>query len=114
MSNGELGPEESARLRELKEALESEFLESQNAPSTPKKALQDIEDLKTDFLGALKHVVRHSDSDALRAKVAMWGYDKLLEQGKAERDPIKDLIEGMEAVRVADTAAARVNNEDGS
>lgn len=94
----ELTPQESAELRKLKEALESEFKLNEEATAS-KKPLQDIEELKPDFLSALKHIVKFSDSDALRAKVAMWGYDRLLEQGKASNDPIRDLIEGLEAAR---------------
>lgn len=100
MHEDELGlnPEESERLKELRDALESEFHENR-ANSGIKTPLADIEDLKDDFLGALKHVVNHSDSLALRAKVAMWGYDKLLDQGKANNDPIRDLIDGLEKAR---------------
>lgn len=93
-----LTPKDSERLKELQHALMSEFHESQqNAPNrTP---LNDIESLKEDFLGAIKHVVNHSQSETLRAKVAMWGYDKLLDQGKATTDPITELLEGLERVR---------------
>ena len=95
-----LNDEESNRLRELKEALESEFLDNE-ATDSKKSALNDIEDLKQDFLAALRHTVRHSQSDALKAKVAMWGYDRLLDQGKATTDPIREIIEGMESARTA-------------
>lgn len=95
-----LNADESNRLKELKDALESEFLDNE-AHDTKKSALTDIEDLKGDFLNALRHTVRHSQSDALKAKVAMWGYDKLLDQGKASSDPIRELIEGMEGARTA-------------
>lgn len=93
-----LNDDESARLKELSEALQAEFYDSENIDHK-KSALNDIEDLKTDFLTALRHTVRHSQSDALKAKVAMWGYDKLLDQGKASADPIRELIEGMESAR---------------
>lgn len=93
-----LNEDESNRLKELKEALESEFLDNE-AHDPKRSALNDIEDLKTDFLNALRYTVRHSQSDALKAKVAMWGYDKLLDQGKANTDPIRELIEGMESAR---------------
>jgi CHASE3 domain sensor protein len=94
-----LNEDESKRLAELRDALESEFLTNESSADTRKSALNDIEDLKTDFLAALKHTVRHSQSDALKAKVAMWGYEKLLDQGKASADPIRELIEGMESAR---------------
>lgn len=94
----ELSPEETDRVREIKQALEAEFLAAE--ADTPRKtAIKDIEELKGDFLDAIKHVVRHSPKDELRAKVSMWGYDKLLEQGKADVDPIRDLIMGMEAAK---------------
>lgn len=97
-----LNPDESERLKELRDALEGEF--RVNEEQTPKKtATRDIEDLKPDFLAALKQVVKHSTNDSLRAKVAMWGYDKLLDQGKASTDPLYDLINGMENAKVAVT-----------
>jgi len=93
-----LNAEESNRLKELKDALQSEF-HTNEATSIQKSALNDIEDLKEDFLTALRHTVRHSQNDSLKAKVAMWGYDKLLDQHKASTDPIRELIEGMEGAR---------------
>jgi hypothetical protein len=93
-----LNDDETTRLKELREALQSEFLDNE-AADPQKSALNDIEDLKADFLNALRHTVRHSQSDALKAKVSMWGYDKLLDQGKANADPIRELIEGMEGAR---------------
>lgn len=93
-----LSPEESERLKELQHALMSEFHESQQQ-SPLRTPLNDIEDLKEDFLGAIKHIVNHSQSESLKAKVAMWGYDKLLDQGKATTDPITELLEGLERIR---------------
>jgi hypothetical protein len=95
-----LNDDETIRLRELREALQSEFHDNEAATADRSKtALNDIEDLRSDFLDAIKHVVRHTPSDALKVKVAMWGYEKLLDQGKATQDPIRELIEGMESAR---------------
>ena len=89
----ELSPEDSEKLQSLRKALEQEFEAHSSAEvQTRKSALEDIVELKQDFLESLRHVVRHSQSDSLRAKVAMWGYEKLLEQGKATRDPLADLL----------------------
>lgn len=92
----DLSPEDSERLRELSAALRSEF--TANETEQRKSALKDLEDLKSDFLEALRHTVKHSSNESLKTKVAMWGYDKLLEIGKADADPLKKFIEGMEAV----------------
>jgi len=92
----DLSPQDSERLRELRAALEQEFA-AHDSGDHRKTALQDIEDLKGDFLESLKHVVNHADSLALRAKVAMWGYDKLLEQGKATSDPLESLFDKLPA-----------------
>lgn len=111
-----LGPDESARLKELKDALEGEFLANESNTGD-KAAIQNLEELKPDFLGTIKHVVKHSDSYALRAKVAMWGMDKLLDQGKAKKDDLVELIEGMERARqtsAPEIVVPRQNNEDGS
>lgn len=94
-----LNEDESARLKELSEALQQEFQTNESIGNTRKTALNDLEDLKGDFLAALRHCAKHAQSDALKAKVAMWGYDKLLDQGKASVDPIRELIEGMESAR---------------
>jgi hypothetical protein len=113
MSNAEdslgLNPEESERLKELKDALEGEFLKSASE-TRQETATKDIEDLKPDFLAALKHVVKFSTNDSLRSKVAMWGYDKLLEQNKANTDPLYELINGMEKVRAV--VPAQVHQQD--
>lgn len=94
MSDMELSPEDSERIQQLRRALEEEF-ETKKETSHRKSALQDMEELKGDFLEALRHVTRHSQSESLRAKVAMWGYDKLLEQGKATKDSLEELLDGI-------------------
>ena len=93
-----LNDDESDRLKELSAALQQEFQDNE-ADSASKSALSDLKDLKPDFLMALRHTVKHSQSDALKAKVAMWGYEKLLDEGKATVDPIREIIEGMEGAR---------------
>ena len=93
MSDMELTPEDSERVKELRRALEEEFLKGSD-PNARKSALQDLEDLKTDFLEGLRHCARHG-SDTLKAKVSMWGYDKLLDQGKASTDTLEKLFESM-------------------
>jgi hypothetical protein len=51
-------------------------------------------DLKTDMLDALSHALKHGTTQQ-RITVATWGYNKLLEEGRADTDPIRRLIEGM-------------------
>lgn len=87
-------PEQQQELHELSEALRQEFATNEAASGT-KAALIDIEDLKPDFLDTLKHLTKHAAKEDLRAKIAMWGYDKLLDQDKAKTDPLRELIEGM-------------------
>ncbi len=89
----DINPEESERLTQLRRALEEEFATKDDA--SRKSALQDLEDLKGDMLEALQHVLKHGTTDALRSKVAMWGYDKLLEQGKASKDTLAELLDGI-------------------
>lgn len=95
----ELTPEQQKELNELSAALRSEFAESQ-ASAASKSAKKDIEELKPEMLDALEHILKHSADQSLRARVAMWGYDKLLAEGKAGTDPIRDLIAGMPAPKV--------------
>ena len=90
----ELTPEQEKELHNLSEALRQEFA-LKEASTHSAQALNDLEDLKPTFLATLKNLAEHAPKDELRAKIAMWGYDKLLDQGKANNDPIRDLIEGM-------------------
>lgn len=102
-----LSPEEQERIHALHEALLTEFHDT-SAKTSSASALEDIEELKTDFLASLKYIVRHADSLALRAKVAMWGYQILIDQGKASRDPLADLLGGIPSS--AEKAADRSRN----
>lgn len=87
-------PMNEDRLRELSEALRAEF-EMKESGTTRQTALKDLEDLKPDFLKALKHTVTHSMNESLVSKVSMWGYDRLLEEGKASKDPLADLLSAL-------------------
>lgn len=95
----ELTPEQREELDTLKAALQEEYAASQ-ANKTAQTAKQDLVDLKGDFLEALSYVTKHG-TEANRLKVSMWGYDKLLEEGKADTDPIRKLLEGMPAPAAA-------------
>jgi hypothetical protein len=88
----DLSPEDSAKLKELSQALRSEFQVTATSDYR-KEALTDLADLKQEMLTSLRSVLRHSQSEHLRAKVAMWGYEKLLEQDKATRDPLIELMQ---------------------
>ena len=90
----DITPEQQQKLQELSEALQSEFrLSSTQAVS--RDALQDLIDLKSDMLEALRHTLRHSVNESLKAKTAMWGYEKLLEEGRASKDPLAELLAHM-------------------
>lgn len=90
----ELPPEERAKIDELREALIAEFRLSEEGKGR-QSALTDIEDLKGDMLSALRHTLRHSDNEALKAKVAMWGYALLTDSGKGSGDALSRLLEEM-------------------
>ena len=97
----EFTPEQQAEIDSIRSALEAEFARSEDATSR-QSAKKDLEDIKPDLLAALSHVVNHG-TEANRAKVAMWGYEKLLDEGKADRDPLKQLLEGMPAPKSGET-----------
>ena len=101
----QLTPEQRKELDELKAALQAEYAQSE-ASKTSQAAKKDIEELKPDFLASLQHIVNHSTNEGLKAKVAMWGYEILLEQDKAEADPLKRLIEGMPAPKESNETPA--------
>jgi hypothetical protein len=88
----DLTPEQRAEVDELRTALLQEFHESQEGKAK-QSALTDIEDLKGDMLSALRHVLKHSANEALKAKVAMWGYALLVDIGKGSNDPLARLLE---------------------
>lgn len=90
----DLTPEQRAELDELRKALIEEFRSSEEG-KVKQSALTDIEDLKIDMLAALRHTLRHSDNEALKAKVAMWGYALLVDIGKGSGDALSRLLEEM-------------------
>ena len=88
----DLTPEQRAEVDELRTALIEEFRSSEESKGQ-RSALNDIEDLKVDMLEALRHTLRHSDNEALKAKVAMWGYALLVDIGKGSGDALSKLLE---------------------
>lgn len=97
----EFTPEQQAEIDSIRAALEAEFARSEDA-SSKQAAKKDLEDIKPDLLSGLKHIVNHG-AEGNRTKVIMWAYDKLLEEGKADRDPLKQLLEGMPAPKSGET-----------
>lgn len=83
------------QLRQYRDAFEQEFTAGQeNAPT--RTAIKDIEELKETSLTTLKGIMSSSQDDSLRAKIAMWSYDRLLDQRKANADPLMDFVQGMQ------------------
>lgn len=94
----DLTPDESARLKELKLALEQEFAQSSDADAAKRKtAIEDLEALKPDCLEALSWIMKHSTSESLKAKVAMWTYDRILDIQDKKSNPLGDFFAGMDA-----------------
>lgn len=89
----ELTPEQQKEVNDLAAALRSEFADTE-ASKEATSAKKDLSDLKPEMLKALKRALEHGTVEQM-AKVAMWGYGKLLDEGKAGTDPIRDLIAGM-------------------
>lgn len=94
----ELNPEESERLRELREALLSEF---QDRRERVKRPIDDLTELKQDFLNTIQQLVKFSGDEKLRARIAMWGYDKMLEEARTagSDDPLQEMLREMEKIR---------------
>lgn len=90
----DLTPEQRAEVDELRKALVEEFRSSEEGKGK-QSALNDIEDLKVDMLEALRHTLRHSENEALKAKVAMWGYALLVDIGKGSGDALSKLLDEM-------------------
>ena len=96
----DLTPEQQAEVQALHAALASEFAESEEKKES-QAAKTDLVDLKPEMLKALKRTLEHGTVDQA-SRVAMWGYGKLLEESKADADPIRALIEGMPQPKVED------------
>jgi len=93
----DLSPEDSDRVKEINLALEQEMRET---PSVKQTALKEVEDLKEDALIALRHTLKHSDNNSLKAKVGMWVIDTLVDAQKT--DPESELVtflKGMDAAK---------------
>lgn len=72
------------RVEQIRDALVSEL---QAPRASAAKALQDIEELRTDALSALQRVLRFSDNESLKAKTAMWCYEQMMAQQTNSDDP---------------------------
>lgn len=91
----ELSPEDQSKLHELSKALREEFQNNLH----DKRTIEDVIDLKDDALETLKHVLKHSQSEPLRANIAKWVYEKVLDSEKAgSENELADLIKGMNQV----------------
>ena len=98
MDVDKLSPEQRAEVDRIRIALEQELRENATSPGV-KNALRDLEDIKQDALDAISHAVKYSQNESLKTKIAMWVYDRLIQEGKASADPLTALLEGMEAAR---------------
>lgn len=101
----DLTPEESAKVQEIRAALESEFATNE-ANTAKQSAIKDITELKQDALASLKHIVKHSQNETLKAKVSMWAYEQILESEAGSNDPLKNLFADMPAPASASPADA--------
>lgn len=111
MSNDmDLTPEQQARVEEIRQALESE-LRASTSGATSKAAIKDLEDLKDDFLKAIQQTVKFSQNESLKTKIAMWGYEKLIADGKVTTDPLVDLLAGIDKARSAEAVESKSNDQ---
>lgn len=95
-----LTDEQRAKVDDLQRTMRSEFSTSmQTEEARRATAITDIEELKSDALAALRWCLNHAESAHIRSKVAMWTYEKLLDQGKATKDPLADLMGEIEKAR---------------
>jgi protein tyrosine/serine phosphatase len=102
MSLEDLTTKQREEVDAIRVALEQELRDS-TENTTSKAAVRDLEDLKMDFLAAIKQVVKFSTNDTLKTKIAMWGYDRLIADGKANADPLAEIMAGMERAKAAQT-----------
>jgi hypothetical protein len=84
--------EQREYISELRNTLRSEFAETERERTT----VQELEDLKPDALMALKHTLRHSDNESIKAKVSMWTIDTLLDAQRVGDDPLAAFLKEMQ------------------
>lgn len=90
----DLPPDQAERLHQLREALQQEFEVKEDAK---KATITEVADLKEDSLEALRHTVRFSPNESLKARVSMWVLDTILDAQKAEdQTGIVAFLKGME------------------
>jgi hypothetical protein len=96
-----LTPEESERVRAMSLAFQQEFATKKHE----RKTIEDVQELKEDALEVLKHILKFSRSETLRAKVATWAYDRILDiEAKDKDDALTDLIKNMPKTEGAKSA----------
>ena len=98
----DLSDKDSERVKEIRLALEQEM---SAIPTSAATALKDVADLKEDALIALRHTLKHTDNNSLKAKVGMWVIDTLIDAQKT--DPESELVtflKGMDAAAKQDNA----------
>lgn len=89
-----LRPEDSIRVAEIRAALIEEMRASEEGKSAT-SVIKDVTELKEDALASLKHVIKHSPNESLKARVSMWAIDKVIEAEKANDDPLAEFLKGL-------------------
>ena len=93
---GNLSPEDSQRVQEIAASLRSEFhTNRENDVTISRNTIKDIEDLKEDALVALRHTIKHEPNPNLKAKVAMWAIDHLIDAQASKDDPMSEFFREM-------------------
>lgn len=100
MANTDLTPEQIEEINSYADAFRSEFENLQKERKNPNAQREDIhaelDEIVPDALAAIKHVIRHSVNESLRANTSKWLLDKKLERDKEENDPLTKLLEEMQ------------------
>jgi hypothetical protein len=88
----DLTPEQKARVEEIRIALEAEMREPK---AEKRRIITQVEELKEDALTALRTTIKHSQNEALKAKVSMWAVDRILEAQKVGDSDLASFLDGL-------------------
>ena len=101
METPQFTDEQQAYIDDLRNTLRGEFEQSEQDPNSRKSTIESIVDLEQDALEALRHTLKHGDSESIKTKVAMWVVDTKLDAQKSGDDPLAKFLEGLQEIKAA-------------
>jgi len=99
MRTPEFTEEQQAYIDDMRNAMREEFARTEQDPHARKNTIESITDLERDALDALKHTLKHGESESIKTKVAMWVIDTKLDAAKVGDDPLEKFLAGLQEIK---------------